>query len=150
MDKDKLDHYMTLFSQWITSQKHLPQNFSESCREKFLVWAKLDFEKTKKKFQKFCYNTITHAEFYSDRLLTLEDDIKKSLQFIYVIPMPKLTPNGCRVTIAKIFGGENFDVLVMIRSVTLYSKLCNLRISHLEITNLTINKNQTIKNVLHS
>ncbi|GJQ71870.1 hypothetical protein Trydic_g20630 [Trypoxylus dichotomus] len=122
MDKDKLDH-MTLFSQWIISQKHLPQNFSESCREKFLVWAKLDFEKTKKKFQKFCYNTITHAEFYSDRLLTLEDDIKKSLQFIYVIPMPKLTPNGCRVTIAKIFGGENFDVLVMIRSVTLYMGL---------------------------
>ncbi|GJQ79804.1 hypothetical protein Trydic_g23271 [Trypoxylus dichotomus] len=120
IDKDKLEHYMYLFSQWIASQKYLPQNFNEGCREKFLVWAKLDFEKAKKKFQRFCYNSITHSEFYSDRLLTLEGDIKKSLEFVYVISMPKLTPNGCRVTVAKIFGDENFHLLVMIRSMILY------------------------------
>ncbi|GJQ79799.1 hypothetical protein Trydic_g23266 [Trypoxylus dichotomus] len=120
VDQDKLDHYMNLFSQWIAGQKHLPQNLSETCRKKFLLWAKLDFEKAKKKFQNFCYNSITHKEFCSDRVLTFEDDINKSFEFLYTIPMPKLTPQGIRITCLKLFNPENFDVLIMARAFTIY------------------------------
>ncbi|GJQ83789.1 hypothetical protein Trydic_g19485, partial [Trypoxylus dichotomus] len=64
IDVDKLNHYMDLFLQWISTQRYLPQNFSETCRKKFLLWAKLDFEKAKEKFKKFCYNPCVYKEFY--------------------------------------------------------------------------------------
>ncbi|GJQ79801.1 hypothetical protein Trydic_g23268 [Trypoxylus dichotomus] len=118
--EDKLNHYMDLFLQWIASQRYLPQNFNASCRKKFLLWAKLDFEKAKKKFKNFCYNPWTYKEFYSDRILTFEHDIKASLEMIYEIPMPKLTPNGYRVTVAKFRNADNLNILTLARFLTIY------------------------------
>ncbi|GJQ79802.1 hypothetical protein Trydic_g23269 [Trypoxylus dichotomus] len=120
IDEGKLNHYMDLFSQWIASQRYLPQNFNETCRKKFLLWAKLDFEKAKKKFKNFCYNPWTYKEFYTDRILTFEDDIKWSLETIYEIPMQKLTPKGYRVTIAKIYNADNLNILTISRFLTMY------------------------------
>ncbi|GJQ79796.1 hypothetical protein Trydic_g23263 [Trypoxylus dichotomus] len=119
IEQDKLNHYMNLFSLWIASQKHLPQNLSETCRKKFLLWAKLDFEKAKKKFQNFCYNPMTHGEFCCDRALTFQDDIRKASEYVCAIPMPKLTPQAVRVTCVKFLNGDNFDALLMGRLLTM-------------------------------
>lgn len=98
LEEEKFDHYLQLFTQWISSQTHLQQNFSkyillaqyrllirtflsllcvdETCKKKFLLWAKLDFEKAKKKFQKYCYTPVTFKEFIQNRTITIEGDLK--------------------------------------------------------------------------
>ncbi|GJQ78663.1 hypothetical protein Trydic_g14327, partial [Trypoxylus dichotomus] len=71
-------------------------------------------------FKKFCYNPCVYKEFYSDRVLTFEDDIRSSLDVIYEIPMPKLTPNGYRVTVAKFRNADNLNILTLSRFLTIY------------------------------
>ncbi|KRT83209.1 hypothetical protein AMK59_3480, partial [Oryctes borbonicus] len=73
---EKLEHYLILFKQWIASQKHLQQDFSDNCLKKFLIWSKLDFERAKEKFERFCYNPITHKEFISERSVEEEGDLQ--------------------------------------------------------------------------
>ncbi|GJQ79797.1 hypothetical protein Trydic_g23264 [Trypoxylus dichotomus] len=130
VDRDKLDHYTNLFSKWIASQKHLPQNMTEAGRKKFLIWAKLDFEKAKKKFQNFCYNPLTHKEFSCGRALRYEDDINRAFEFLYLIPMPKLTPEAARVSCVKLFNCDHFDALTMARYVTVHMEF-KVRIENL-------------------
>ncbi|KAK9746752.1 CRAL/TRIO domain [Popillia japonica] len=118
IEEEKLNHYYKLFTEWISSQKHLPQSYNETCLKKFLVWAKMDFEKAKKKFTKFCYNTITYKEFLCNRIVTLDGDLKSS-KFVYLLPMRGLTPEGYRVFVVKIFDPDNFDILEMTRTLAL-------------------------------
>ncbi|GJQ79803.1 hypothetical protein Trydic_g23270 [Trypoxylus dichotomus] len=120
IDAEKLSHYMNLFSQWIATQRYLPQNFSESCRKKFLLWAKLDFEKAKKKFKNFCYNPSMYKEFYCNRISTFEDDVRLSHEMFYITPIQKLTPKSYKVTLGKVRCADNLDILPLARFTTMF------------------------------
>ncbi|KAK9746758.1 CRAL/TRIO domain [Popillia japonica] len=112
---DKLEHYMELLSQWLSSQKHLPQNCSKNFLRKFLIWSKLDFEKAKTKFETFWYSRLSCKEFFFDRVITSDKDLK-CLKYTYGVMMPKLTPNGCRVNIVTIFDPKPYDILEFCRT----------------------------------
>ncbi|KAK9746654.1 CRAL/TRIO domain [Popillia japonica] len=118
LEEEKFDHYLQLFTQWISSQTHLQQNFNETCKKKFLLWAKLDFEKAKKKFQKYCYTPVTFKEFIQNRTITIEGDLK-ALNFIHMLPLPNLTPEGYRIWLYSVYDADNFDSFAMVRMVTI-------------------------------
>ncbi|KAK9746761.1 hypothetical protein QE152_g5936 [Popillia japonica] len=111
IDVDKLEHYIDLFEKWFDGQKHLPKTYGGSCFKKFLIWAKLDFEKAKKRFVKFCYNTVTHKEFFCNRSITLKTELEplKYLQITILkenedllkhIP-PQCLPQDCTILKGK-------------------------------------------------
>ncbi|GJQ79795.1 hypothetical protein Trydic_g23262 [Trypoxylus dichotomus] len=118
IDVKKLDHYLDLFKQWITSQQHLVQDYNDDCLRKFLLWSKLDFDKAKKKFVMFCYNTLIHEELVSNRVITLERDLKCT-EYAYLFPLSKLTPQGYRLTVHKIIDPDQLDLLELFRYVNL-------------------------------
>ncbi|KAK9674755.1 CRAL/TRIO domain, partial [Popillia japonica] len=70
----------------------------DNCLKQFLLWSKLDFDKAKKKFQRFCYNTTTHGEYFNDRNLATDYDLK-CMEYSYIFPLPKSTPQGYKITI---------------------------------------------------
>ncbi|XP_021933626.1 alpha-tocopherol transfer protein-like isoform X2 [Zootermopsis nevadensis] len=85
---------------WLAKQPHLP-NFDDDQRiTTFLRGCKFSLEKTKRKLDMFFTMRAAVPDFFNDRDVA-RPALKDILDFIYIPPLPGLTPNGCRVIVMR-------------------------------------------------
>lgn len=68
-----------ILKEWISKQKHLPQNQDDGRLERFLVRNKFRLEQTKKKLDNYYTLKGRHSEFFRDMDLT-SPSLKRNLE----------------------------------------------------------------------
>lgn len=117
--ESKLQHYLELIKQWIKCQPHFPHDtYDDAILDKFLRGCKLDLERAKRKLDMYYTARTLYPNIFSLRDPCSASTIK-SLQNFNVVPLPKTTPNGCRITVHRFTSNDvsKYEPLDTYRSI---------------------------------
>lgn len=97
--------------EWLRQQQHLPQCTSDTMIAAFLIGCNNSMEKTKQHLENYYTVRSQMPEYYGDRD-PLDNRIQLCSEALRLFPLPKLTPDGCRVTISsfRIADPNRYDV----------------------------------------
>lgn len=87
--------------EWLSKQPHLPQHIDDIRLERFLYGCKFSLERTKKILDKYYTVRTGIPEFFGNRD-PMERQFQESFRYSYYFPLPRLTPEGYRVTVYKL------------------------------------------------
>ncbi|XP_045771122.1 alpha-tocopherol transfer protein-like [Maniola jurtina] len=96
-------------------ETHFLLNFLRGCR--------MDFERARKKLETFCYSRSRYRDLFEHRSLN-EPPLNDVCKFIDIVPLPKLTDEGLRVTIFRMrpnYPESSADIAATVRAVLLIS-----------------------------
>ncbi|XKL69123.1 hypothetical protein PGB90_006892 [Kerria lacca] len=100
--KESLEKDVNNLKKWMEKQSHLPNVADEVFLANFLLRCKNSVEKTKKKLNSYYANRTLMSDIFLNRDPASED-FEKYSKLINFIVLPKLTADGDRVCIFKIF-----------------------------------------------
>ncbi|KRT84721.1 CRAL-TRIO domain containing protein, partial [Oryctes borbonicus] len=104
-DESRLISNVKLLENWITYQKHLPQNYDKRLLYAYTRGCKHDMEKAKKKIELFFAIKSTQHDLYADRKISVLGDLNP-MNFAMIVTLPEYTPEGYRVTVLKITNSD--------------------------------------------
>ncbi|XP_013184161.2 alpha-tocopherol transfer protein-like [Amyelois transitella] len=97
---DTRDQDLAHIKEWLKKQPHLPDEWDEGRIMTFLRGCKFSLEKTKRKLDMYFTMRAACPEFFNDRDIT-RPEFKELLEKAQGPPLPRITPSGRRVTIAR-------------------------------------------------
>ncbi|KAF2879412.1 hypothetical protein ILUMI_26761 [Ignelater luminosus] len=117
-DPDRLQHNIQLLQKWISCQVHLPRDYDNNLLPVFLRGCKHNLERAKKKLEMYFIVRTKVPELFGDREPTKEL-MERYTKMIKIATLPKLTPDGSRITIFKVMclNGDEWDTIEMIRYI---------------------------------
>ncbi|XP_017785207.1 PREDICTED: alpha-tocopherol transfer protein-like [Nicrophorus vespilloides] len=98
---ERFEHNVKLLEEWMACQPHLPKNYDKRILPIFLRGSKHDMEKTKKKLESYFTVKAAIPALFSRRDPERKD-ILETIEYSDFVVMPKLTPEGYRVTISNL------------------------------------------------
>ncbi|XP_049879158.1 alpha-tocopherol transfer protein-like [Pectinophora gossypiella] len=109
-----------------------PDHFDRQFLELFVRGCRMDMERVRTKFEAFCVARARHSDLYAHRSLT-EPPLNDVCKFLDMIPLPRLTDEGYRVTLFRVRSGypeSAADVAAAVRAVLLVSdaRMCDERL----------------------
>ncbi|CAH0713761.1 unnamed protein product, partial [Brenthis ino] len=93
----------------------------------FLRGCRMDFERARKKLETFCYARSRFRDLYEHRSLT-EPPLNEVCKFLDIVPLPKLTDEGLRVTIFRVrpnYPESAAEINAAVRAILL---ICDVRL----------------------
>ncbi|RZF32236.1 hypothetical protein LSTR_LSTR011508 [Laodelphax striatellus] len=96
----KMEENKLLIKEWIKCQPHLPRDYDERIVPVFLRGCKHDLERTKRKLDTYFTLRTTMPEFFEQRD-PRSKQIQTASQTLNAFPLPRLTPEGFRVTVHR-------------------------------------------------
>lgn len=109
--EQQLDENVHRVREWLKQQHHLPQCTSDTMIASFLIGCNNSVETTKQRLENYYTMRSQMPHYYSDR-----DPLDKRIQLcseaLRLFILPKLTPDGCRVTMSSFRIGDpnRYDV----------------------------------------
>ncbi|XP_063541516.1 alpha-tocopherol transfer protein-like [Cydia strobilella] len=98
-----------------------PESIDTSFLELFVRGCRMDMERARTKFEAFCASRGRHRDLYQQRSLN-DPPLNDICNFMDIVPMPKLTDDGLRVTIFRIrpqYPESSSDIAATVRAVLL-------------------------------
>ncbi|CAH2259552.1 jg24269 [Pararge aegeria aegeria] len=89
----------------------------------FLRGCRMDFERARKKLETFCYSRSRYRDLFEHRSL-LEPPLNDVCKFLDIVPLPKVTDEGLRVTIFRMrpnYPESSSDIATAARAILLIS-----------------------------
>ncbi|XP_045503667.1 alpha-tocopherol transfer protein-like [Colias croceus] len=78
-----------------------PEQFDNALLEVFLRGCRMDFERARNKLEAYCYAHSRYRDLFIHRSLN-ESPLNNVFKFLDIVPLPKLTDEGLRVTIFRV------------------------------------------------
>ncbi|CAK1541617.1 unnamed protein product [Leptosia nina] len=100
-----------------------PEAFDNRIFEVFLRGCRMDFERARNKFEAFCYTRSRYRDLFLHRSLN-EPPLNNVGKFLDIVPLPKLTDDGLRVTIFRVRSGypeSAVDISATVKAILLIS-----------------------------
>ncbi|XP_065226036.1 alpha-tocopherol transfer protein-like isoform X1 [Planococcus citri] len=104
--EESVQNDVKYLKEWMRQQPHLPNIEDEEWLTNFLLRCKNSLERTKKALERYYTTRVTMPEVFQDRDPCTKE-IKELSKRCCLIPIPKLTPEGHRIVIFKIFEKGN-------------------------------------------
>ncbi|OWR54967.1 retinol-binding protein pinta-like [Danaus plexippus] len=104
-----------------------PEALDTNLLKTFLRGCRMDFERARKKLETFCYSRSRYRDLFEHRSLN-EPPLNDVCKFLDIVPLPKLTDEGLRVTIFRVrpnYPESSSDILAAVRAVLL---ICDVRL----------------------
>ncbi|VVC40270.1 Cellular retinaldehyde binding/alpha-tocopherol transport,CRAL/TRIO, N-terminal domain,CRAL-TRIO lipid [Cinara cedri] len=111
MAEDKIDVDVQILMEWMRKQSHLPDPEVDERRIRlFLILCKNSLERTKEALDQYYTIKSTVPEFFANRDPT-KPELLNSMKTSLFIPLPKLTPEGYRISLSRLRTSEvdNFE-----------------------------------------
>ncbi|XP_041971529.1 alpha-tocopherol transfer protein-like [Aricia agestis] len=95
-----------------------PEALDRKFLERFLHGCRFDFERARNKLELYCYSRTRYPELFGIRSLITPPHVDVS-KFLEIVPLPKLSDEGYRVTIFRVKPNypDNVDVSAVIRVI---------------------------------
>uniref|UniRef100_A0A1B6E704 CRAL-TRIO domain-containing protein n=1 Tax=Clastoptera arizonana TaxID=38151 RepID=A0A1B6E704_9HEMI len=115
---EQLNRDVIYLKRWLKLQPHLPQCTTDTNIAAFILGSKNNLELAKKKIDSYYTVRTTIPELFTKRD-PQDNAFKESAESLLVAPLPKLTPDGCRVTMAgfRIPGPNKYDVITLVKRI---------------------------------
>ncbi|KPJ11638.1 Alpha-tocopherol transfer protein-like [Papilio machaon] len=113
-DVNTRDQDLAAIKEWLRKQPHLPDEWDDDRMMTFLRGCSFSLEKCKRKLDMYFTMRTACPEFFTNRDIT-RPELNSLMNRLYATPLPGLTPNGRRVSVARGID-KNLDT----------SELCNL------------------------
>ncbi|XP_017785208.1 PREDICTED: alpha-tocopherol transfer protein-like [Nicrophorus vespilloides] len=113
---ERLERNLQLFREWINCHSYLPKNIAKHALTTFIRGSKHDLEKAKRKFTLLSMGKRGIPHLFADRDVT-DPELMKTWNNYIILPLPKLTERGERITIFKLRNVDldNFDSMMLHR-----------------------------------
>ncbi|XP_044253581.1 uncharacterized protein LOC123004396 [Tribolium madens] len=99
--KEMFDDDCKTVQEWMKSQPHLPEIMDLNCIKNYLIYNKCSVEITKQKIDLY-YTVLPKMLSLFDNVNPRLPNMRKVMDALYFLPLPKLTPDLSRVYIYKI------------------------------------------------
>lgn len=111
MTEDKVDAEVSTLTEWMRKQPHLPDPSVDQRRIRmFLILCKNSLERTKEALDQYYTIKTMVPEYFANRDPT-RPELLRSMETSLFIPLPKLTKEGCRISLSRLRNPEveNFE-----------------------------------------
>ncbi|XP_013145488.1 PREDICTED: alpha-tocopherol transfer protein-like [Papilio polytes] len=99
-DVNTRDQDLAAIKEWLRKQPHLPDEWDDDRMMTFLRGCSFSLEKCKRKLDMYFTMRTACPEFFTDRDIT-RPELNNLMNRLYATPLPGLTPNGRRVSVAR-------------------------------------------------
>ncbi|XP_030031257.1 uncharacterized protein LOC115448095 isoform X2 [Manduca sexta] len=105
LDQRELNEAIDRFEEWLNKQEHfVKKDFSRDYIERTIIQGKGSVEKAKSQMDKLCTLKTLLPKFFKN--CDIKTEFKDISQIAWLIPLPKMTEDYCRVYIVKINSKE--------------------------------------------
>jgi hypothetical protein len=144
MVENKINADVKTIMEWMTKQPHLPSPEGDEKRIRiFLILCKNSLERTKEALDQYFTLKSMVPEYFANRD-PLNPQILRSMETSLFIPLPKLTSEGCRISLNRLRNPEidNFEFAdyVKVNFMSIDVRLCKLDMYKKEIFIFDLNK----------
>uniref|UniRef100_A0A2S2QQE7 Alpha-tocopherol transfer protein-like n=1 Tax=Sipha flava TaxID=143950 RepID=A0A2S2QQE7_9HEMI len=130
--EEKIDVEVKTLVEWMRKQPHLPNPDDERRIRMFLIMCKNSLERTKESLDQYYTIKSMVPEFFSDRDPT-SPSLVRSMGISIFIPLPKLTPEGHRISLSRLRDPSGIDNYEFLDYVKVNFMSIDIRLSKLDM-----------------
>ncbi|XP_060532801.1 uncharacterized protein LOC132705874 [Cylas formicarius] len=98
---EQFEENVKLMREWLEKSEHLPKENNDNKLKVSLLNNKMSLEKAKQCLEGYYRVRTTYSEEFFDKLLPNTEIYKQAKPLTITVPLPKLTPDLCRITVFR-------------------------------------------------